>query len=76
MSGELACRKENTQHARGCGLREGKYSTYPGMRPAGRRILNIPGIAARGKENTQHARGFGLEEVKNITAKKLWEPMT
>ena len=27
--------KENTQHARGVGLREGEYSTCPGIWPGG-----------------------------------------
>ena len=62
MSGSLICGIKNTQHARGVGLRDQKYSTCPGSWPAGRRIPNMPGELACGKENTQHARGFDSRE--------------
>ena len=62
MSGNLVCGKENTQHARGRGPREGEYPTCPGSWHAGSKILNMPGELACGKENTRHARGFDSRE--------------
>ena len=82
MSGNLVCGKENTQHARGCGPREGEYPTCPGSWPAGSKILNMPRVLTRGKKKIGVDMPGDLthekerKEVTNITVKRLWEPMT
>ena len=39
-----------------------RVPTCPESWSAGRKILNVPEVAAHGKENTQHARGVDLRD--------------